>query len=113
MKTWFLYLIRCKDNSLYTGITTDVMRRFKEHQGNDRKGSKYLRGKAPLKLVLKKNIGNKSLTSKVEAKVKKLPKDKKEMFVKEGFKKRLDSRCEPSRESFRPAKDLPTGRQAA
>ncbi len=82
MKTWFLYLIRCKNNSLYTGITTDVMRRFKEHQGNDRKGSKYLRGKAPLKLVLKKKIGNKSLTSKVEAKVKKLPKDKKEMFVK-------------------------------
>jgi len=82
METWYLYLIRCKDNSLYTGITTDVRRRVKEHQGNDRKGSKYLRGKGPLKLVLKKKIGNKSLTSKVEAKVKNLPKDKKEMFVK-------------------------------
>lgn len=82
METWFLYLIRCKDNSLYTGITTDVKRRFKEHQGNDRKGSKYLRGKAPLKLVLKKKIGNKSLSSKVEAKVKKLPKVKKEFLVK-------------------------------
>ena len=82
METWFLYLIRCKDNSLYTGITTDVKRRFKEHQGNDRKGSKYLRGKAPLKLVLKKKIGDKSLVSKVEAKVKKLPKTRKELLVK-------------------------------
>jgi len=82
METWFLYLIRCKDNSLYTGITTDVKRRFQEHQGNDRKGSKYLRGKAPLTLVLKKKIGDKSLTSKIEAKVKKLPKFKKELFVK-------------------------------
>ncbi len=82
MHTWFLYLIRCKDNSLYTGITTDIKRRFNEHQSNDRKGSKYLRGKAPLKLVLKKKIGNKSLASKVEAKVKKLPKAKKELLVK-------------------------------
>jgi putative endonuclease len=82
METWYLYLIRCKDNSLYTGITTDVKRRYKEHQDNDRKGSKYLRGKAPLTLVLKKKVGDKSLTSKVEAKVKKLSKDKKEMFVK-------------------------------
>jgi len=81
MGTWFLYLIRCKDNSLYTGITTDVSRRFKEHQGNDRKGSKFLRGKAPLKLVLKKKIGDKSLTSKVEASVKKMPKAKKELLV--------------------------------
>ena len=82
MGTWFLYLIRGKDNSLYTGITTDVKRRFNEHQGNDRKGSKYLRGKAPLQLVLKKKIGNKSLASRVEAKVKKLPKTDKELLVK-------------------------------
>jgi len=82
METWFLYLIRCKDNSLYTGITTDVKRRLKEHESNDKKGSKYLRGKSPLKLVLKKKIGNKSLASKVEAKVKKLPKAKKELLVK-------------------------------
>lgn len=82
MDSWFLYVIRSKDHSLYTGITTDVKRRFNEHQGNDRKGSKYLRGKAPLKLVLKKKIGDKSLASKVEAKVKKLSKTKKEMLVK-------------------------------
>ncbi len=83
MKIWFLYMIRCKDGSLYTGITTDVKRRFEEHRGNDGKGSKYLRGKAPLKLVLKKKIGSRSLALKVEDKVKKLTKTKKEMFVED------------------------------
>ncbi len=81
MNNWFLYLIRCKQGGLYTGITTDVERRFAEHAGNDKKGSKYLRGKAPLTLVMKKKIGSKSMALKIEAKVKKLSKIKKEMFV--------------------------------
>ena len=80
MERWFLYLIRCKDGSLYTGITTDVKRRFEEHKGS--RGSKYLRGKAPLELVLKKKIGNKGLALKIEDRVKKLTKIKKELLVK-------------------------------
>ena len=82
MKMWFLYLIRCKDGSLYTGITTDVKRRFEEHQGKDGKGSKYLRGRAPLQLVLKKKIGNRSLALKIENRVKKMPRTGKELFAK-------------------------------
>lgn len=66
---------------MYTGITTDVKRRFQEHQSSDGRGSKYLRGKSPLKLVLKKKIGDKSLALKVEGKIKKLTKIKKEMLV--------------------------------
>ena len=81
MNNWFLYLIRCKHGQLYTGITTDVLRRFEEHKSHDKKGSKYLRGKSPLKLVMKKRIGNKSLALKIEAKVKKLSKAKKELLV--------------------------------
>ena len=81
ISNWFLYLIRCKHGRLYTGITTDVERRFEEHKNSDNKGSKYLRGKAPLKLVMKKKIGNKSLALKIEAKVKKLSKVKKELLV--------------------------------
>ncbi|MBE7546717.1 MAG: GIY-YIG nuclease family protein [Candidatus Kuenenia stuttgartiensis] len=81
MNNWFLYLIRCKHGRLYTGITTDVERRFAEHSSDDKKGSKYLRGKAPLTLVLKKKIGSRSIALKMEARVKKLPKIKKEMFV--------------------------------
>ena len=81
MKNWFLYLIRCKNGRLYTGITTDVERRFEEHNSGDKKGSKYLRGKTPLKLVMKKRVGDRSMALKIEAKVKRLPKIKKELLV--------------------------------
>lgn len=81
MNNWFLYLIRCKHGRLYTGITTDVERRFAEHTSNDKKGAKCLRGKAPLTLVMKKKIGSRSMALQIEAKVKKLSKIKKEMFV--------------------------------
>lgn len=81
MNNWFLYVIRCKHGRLYTGITTDVERRFAEHSSDDKKGAKYLRGKAPLTLVMKKKIGSRSMALKMEARVKKLSKIKKEMFV--------------------------------
>jgi putative endonuclease len=81
MNNWFLYLIRCRNGRLYTGITTDVARRFEEHESGDKKGSKYLRGKAPLKLVMKKKVGDRSMALKIEAKVKKLPKIKKELLI--------------------------------
>ena len=81
MNNWFLYLIRCKHGRLYTGITTDVERRLEEHKSSDKKGSKYLRGKTPLRLVMKKKIGSKSLALKIEAKVKRLSKIKKELLV--------------------------------
>jgi len=81
MNNWFLYLIRCRNGRLYTGITTDVERRFGEHESGDKKGSKYLRGKTPLTLVLKKRVGDKSVALKIEAKVKKMPKTKKELLV--------------------------------
>lgn len=84
MINWFLYIIRCENESLYTGITTDVKRRFKEHQ--EGKGSKYLRGKSPLKLVFKKKIGKKGLALRAENAIKKLPKDKKEMILKRKIK---------------------------
>ena len=74
-------MIRCRHGRLYTGITTDVERRFEEHKSSDKKGSKYLRGKAPLKLVMKKKIGNKSMALRIEAKVKKLSKVEKELLV--------------------------------
>ncbi len=81
MNNWFLYLIRCKNGNLYTGITTDVKRRVEEHESDDKKGSRYLRGKAPLELVMKKRVGSRSMALKIEAKVKKLPKTKKELLV--------------------------------
>ena len=84
--TWYLYIIRCKANSLYTGITTDVVRRFEEHQTDPLKGAKYLRGKGPLKLVFKKKIGTKSEAARAEYYIKRIGKAQKERLVEEIIK---------------------------
>ena len=81
MSNWFVYLIRCNDNSLYTGITTDVDRRLQEHQGKDNKGAKYLKGKGPIELVWKHNARDRSEASKFEYAIKQLKKDKKEQLI--------------------------------
>ncbi len=83
MLDWHLYLIRCYDGSLYTGITTDVARRFAEHQGNGNAGAKYLRGRGPLVLVFQKKLGSRSLALGVESRVKKLSKARKEELVRD------------------------------
>jgi putative endonuclease len=82
MSDWYLYLIKCRDGSLYTGITTDVARRFAEHRGQGAGGAKYLKGRGPLELVLRKKVGGRSLALRVEQKVKKLPKARKEKLLK-------------------------------
>jgi putative endonuclease len=82
MLDWHLYLIRCHDGSLYTGITTDGARRFAEHQGNGDAGAKYLRGRGPLVLVFQKKLGGRSLALGVESKVKKLSKARKEELIR-------------------------------
>ncbi|HAU9634186.1 TPA: GIY-YIG nuclease family protein [Escherichia coli] len=71
MTPWFLYLIRTADNKLYTGITTDVERRYQQHQSG--KGAKALRGKGELTLALR-----------AEYRVKQLTKRQKERLVAEG-----------------------------
>ena len=82
MFRWYLYLVRCRDGSLYTGITTDVARRVAEHQGNGDAGAKYLRGRGPLALVFQRKLGSRSLALGVESKVKKLSKARKEELIK-------------------------------
>jgi putative endonuclease len=76
---WHLYMVRCREGTLYTGIATDVARRFSEHQGNSNKAAKYLRGRGPLELVFEKIIGtNKRVALSVEYQMKNLPKSRKE-----------------------------------
>ena len=79
---WYLYLIRCHDGSLYTGITMDVTRRFVEHQTNSGAGARYLRGRGPLVLVFQKKLGSRSLALSVESKVKKLSRAVKEELIR-------------------------------
>ncbi|MBS6738115.1 MULTISPECIES: GIY-YIG nuclease family protein [Enterobacteriaceae] len=79
MTLWSLYLIRTADNSLYTGITTDVARRFMQHQSG--KGAKALRGKGELTLAFSAPVGERSLALRMEYRIKQLTKRQKERLV--------------------------------
>ncbi|MFT5050133.1 MAG: putative endonuclease [Chlamydiales bacterium] len=78
---WSVYLIRCGDGSLYTGIATDVARRLEQHTASDGKGAKYLRGRGPLEVVLQHAVGGRGLALRVEGRIKKLPRAEKELLV--------------------------------
>lgn len=77
-KSWFLYMLRCGDGSLYTGITTDVQARLEVHRSG--KGAKYTRGRGPLELVYSEECGSHSDALKREMAVKALTKEEKEAF---------------------------------
>jgi len=76
MSQWYVYMIRATDQSLYTGITTDVERRFAEHQSG-RAGAKYFRGRSPEQLVLVESGYDRSSASIREAQIKKLSREQK------------------------------------
>ena len=68
--TWFVYLLRCGDGTLYCGIALDVAARLKQHQ--DGKGAKYTRGRNPLKLVYQETCSTKSVALRRERQIKRL-----------------------------------------
>jgi putative endonuclease len=76
---WHLYLVRCADGTLYTGISTDVARRFAAHQRN--RGARRLRGRGPLQLVYSQAVGNRSDALRLEYRVKRLDRVAKERLV--------------------------------
>ena len=79
-KQWVVYILRCGDGTLYTGITTDVEKRFIVHSSG--KGAKYTRGRGPLELVYQEECGDHSSALKREAEVKKLTREEKEKLIK-------------------------------
>lgn len=81
MATWSVYLVRCRDRSLYAGIATDVARRLEEHRQGGYKGAKYLRGRGPLELVLEAEVGDRGLALRLERAIKRLPKPGKEQLI--------------------------------
>lgn len=77
---WHVYIILCSDASLYTGITTDVERRFDQHATGA--GAKYFRGRSPLRVVYSEAGHNRSSASSREAQIKKLrPDDKRSLII--------------------------------
>lgn len=81
MSAWFVYLIRTRSGSLYTGVTRDVARRFEEHASGGPKAAKALRGRGPLSLVFQHPVPSKSDALKLEIRIKRWPKQKKEALI--------------------------------
>lgn len=85
---WIVYILKCSDGSFYTGITNNIKKRLEMHiSGN---GSKYLRGRLPIKLIYKESFANRSQASKREIEIKKLNKREKQLIIdcKNKIKKR-------------------------
>jgi putative endonuclease len=80
MSEWFVYIVRCSDQSLYTGITTDLTRRLDEHN-HKINGAKYTRLRRPVSLVWSQTCTDRSDASKKEYSIKKLRKSKKEQMI--------------------------------
>ena len=79
-KQWVLYILSCKDGSLYTGVTDNLERRLSQH--NEGKGAKYTRGRGPLELVYTEIVSGKSEALKREHFIKKLPRSEKLDLIK-------------------------------
>lgn len=80
---YYVYILRCEDNTLYTGITTDVKRRFLEHSEDKVKGAKYTKAHKPKEIAAAWEVGTKSDASKLEYRIKKLEKAEKETLISE------------------------------
>lgn len=77
--SWFVYMLRCGDGTLYTGVTDDVPRRLAAHRAG--KGAKYTRGRGPLELVYQEQVPDKSAALRREYQIKRLPKQEKEALL--------------------------------
>ena len=82
---WSVYLIRCGDDSLYCGISNDVLRRLSEHSSQGPKCAKYLRGRNPLNLVYERVIGTRAEASSEEYRIKNLSRKSKEFLIAENY----------------------------
>lgn len=78
---YYVYILKCADKTLYTGITTDLKRRVGEHNG-PKLGAKYTSGRQPVKMVFSKKFKDRSMASTEEARIKKLTRSDKLKFIK-------------------------------
>jgi putative endonuclease len=78
---YYLYILKCRDETLYTGITVDLERRIKEHNSS-KLGSKYTAARRPVKLAYAKKFRNRSEATKAEGRIKKLSREEKLKLIK-------------------------------
>jgi len=80
---WFVYILRCADDTLYTGVTTDIDKRLKQHNGIEKNGAKYTRGRQPVKLVYQEYSDSRATACKREHVIKSLKKHEKELIIEQ------------------------------
>ena len=78
---WYVYILRCADGSLYTGVARDLQRRLLQHNGKLAGGSRYTRGRRPVELVWSDAESNRSAAQRREASIKKLRRDEKLLLL--------------------------------
>ena len=81
MKNWFVYILRCRDDTLYTGITNDLENRLQAH--NEKRGARYTRARVPVTLVYQEKAASRSQASQREAAIKKLSRREKLTLITE------------------------------
>ena len=82
MGDWHVYLVQCSDDTLYTGITTDIARRIEEHNSSDQLGARYTRSRRPVKLIYQEQVESRSSAAKREAAIRKLGRKGKEKLIR-------------------------------
>ena len=78
---WMVYIVRCADGSLYTGISVEVSRRVEEHNASDQLGARYTRSRRPVELVYRESVDSRSAAVRREREIKRLTRQKKEALV--------------------------------
>lgn len=100
---YYIYMLRCEDNSIYTGITVDVERRMEEHFNKNKKCAKYTSSHQAKKLEAVWKTENKSLASKLEFNIKKLKKvEKEEIILTKDLRKYLEEKIEIEKYKYAP-----------
>jgi len=80
-KSWYVYILRCADNTLYTGVTIDVEKRLDEHNGIAKNGAKYTHSRRPVQLAYQELVDSRSEACKREYLIKSLSKLEKETLI--------------------------------
>jgi len=83
MSDWYVYIVRCSDDTLYAGVTKDIKRRVIEHNTNDRLGARYTQSRRPVTLVYEEGSESRSAASRRELQIKRLTKKNKESLIVE------------------------------
>ena len=89
---WYVYIVRCRDDSLYCGITTNMKRRLEEHNGERPGGARYTRSRRPVRLVICVEQPDRSAASCLENRVQSLPRSRKIGFLR-AMKEKLSAGC--------------------